>query len=323
MLSGVILPFASLFVSPNDFSAAILLPMVFSLSLGIGLPTCMDYFTKSNAVETIGRMGGLVMLFTGVSVVALKILVPVDLFTQALALSLWRSFGFLSFTLLKPSIAVSPESEKYSYKTIIRNRSFILYFIPWTLFTLINYLSSPVLDDLFVGSPPALSLVQNGLIGLSALLGGFLADSVGRKRMAIAGFVSLGLGYAVLGIAPTSDFALYFHTAVDGIGWGILLVIFVTILWGDLSRTTSSEKFYAIGVLPFFVSRFLPMVLKGQITQFIPENSYAVFSFCAFFLFLAVLPLVYAPETLPDKIMKKRELTMYVERAQEIAQKYY
>jgi hypothetical protein len=63
------------------------------------------------------------------------------------------------------------------------------------------------------------------------------------------------------------------------------------------------------------------LVLAEQIEAVVPENAYAVFSFTAFFLFIAVLPLVYAPETLPEKIMHQRELKKYLEKAQKIAAK--
>ena len=46
-----------------------------------------------------------------------------------------------------------------------------------------------------------------------------------------------------------------------------------------------------------------------------------VFSFASVFLFLAVLPLIYAPETLPEKLMKDRDLKSYVENAKKKAQK--
>jgi hypothetical protein len=39
------------------------------------------------------------------------------------------------------------------------------------------------------------------------------------------------------------------------------------------------------------------------------------------FLFIAVLPLLYAPETLPEKIMKDRALKGYVEKALKQVQK--
>jgi len=41
----------------------------------------------------------------------------------------------------------------------------------------------------------------------------------------------------------------------------------------------------------------------------------AVFSFASFFLFLAILPLAYSPETLSDKIIKNLDLNSYVNKA--------
>lgn len=46
-----------------------------------------------------------------------------------------------------------------------------------------------------------------------------------------------------------------------------------------------------------------------------------VFTFTSVFLFLAVLPLIYAPETLPEKLMKDRDLKSYIENAKKKAQK--
>jgi hypothetical protein len=39
------------------------------------------------------------------------------------------------------------------------------------------------------------------------------------------------------------------------------------------------------------------------------------FSFASFFLFIAILPLVFASETLSDKIIKERELNGYIQKA--------
>jgi flagellar biosynthesis component FlhA len=57
----------------------------------------------------------------------------------------------------------------------------------------------------------------------------------------------------------------------------------------------------------------------NQIANSLPATS--LFPFAAFFLFVAVLPLFYSPETLPDKIIKGRELKSYLEKAQKFAQK--
>ena len=182
-----------------------------------------------------------------------------------------------------------------------------------------NYLSLPVLSNYLDPSVLEFSMtIENVLLGVFALFGGFLSDLIGRKRMATAGFVLLGIGYTILGIAPESISSLYFYTIVDGIALGILYSLFVITVWGDLSYGSPSDKHYALAGIPFFVS----MYLRSAIGPFISEVSpYAIFSFTAFFLFLAVLPLMYAPETLPDKIMKDRELKNYIEKAQKEAEK--
>jgi hypothetical protein len=52
------------------------------------------------------------------------------------------------------------------------------------------------------------------------------------------------------------------------------------------------------------------------------EYAYAIFSVASFFLFLAVIPLMFAPETLPEKTLKERELKQYVEKAKKTKEKY-
>ena len=45
------------------------------------------------------------------------------------------------------------------------------------------------------------------------------------------------------------------------------------------------------------------------------------FSVASFFLFIAILPLLYAPESLSEKIMKNHELSTYVQKAMKVADK--
>src|SRR4030067_3051237 len=117
-------------------------------------------------------------------------------------------------------------------------------------------------------------------MAIFAVIGGFLADTVGRKLIAIQGFVLLGLGYSVLGILgnnPENLFSWYFYTVVDGIAWGLLFVVFVITVWGDLSQERSSDRHYAVGVLPFFISKFIQVTMGSDITYMIPRT--AIFSF--------------------------------------------
>jgi hypothetical protein len=54
-------------------------------------------------------------------------------------------------------------------------------------------------------------------------------------------------------------------------------------------------------------------VLVQPFAEFI--NIGLSFTLASFFLFVAMLPLVFAPESLSDKIMKSRELNTYIQKA--------
>jgi hypothetical protein len=49
---------------------------------------------------------------------------------------------------------------------------------------------------------------------------------------------------------------------------------------------------------------------------------YAAFSLASFFLFVAVMPLMFAPETLPEKKIELRRLRKFAEDAKKAKEKY-
>ena len=129
----------------------------------------------------------------------------------------------------------------------------------------------------------------------------------------------LGLSFSFVGFFD--DPAIwYVHTVMNGTSWGILCVLYVLTIWGDLSQTAPSDKYYALGVSPFFISKMLELTINAGIVATV--ETVTIFTFTALFLFLAVLPLVYAPETLSEKIIRNLELKSYVERAQKEVAKH-
>jgi hypothetical protein len=60
------------------------------------------------------------------------------------------------------------------------------------------------------------------------------------------------------------------------------------------------------------------ITIGNQIINVLPATS--LFPFAAFFFFIAVLPLFYAPETLPEVVMKGRDIKSYTEKALKKAQ---
>jgi len=136
-------------------------------------------------------------------------------------------------------------------------------------------------------------------------------DLKGRKRVIIAGLVMLGLGYALLSLFPLIPLVQAFYIIVDGIAFGIFTVAFIFVVWGDMSNGERGEKFYALGnitiptavMLSVFVSPWLKMV-----------DASSAFSLASFFIFLAIIPILFAPELLPERVLRKRELREYVEK---------
>lgn len=317
---GVLSPLTLLALNFFPIPITSLISVLFGVSLGLGMPNCMEHFRRLTTTENRGRYGGIIMLISGLGLFSLAITDVGNIELNALILIVWRLAGF-AFLLLPVSIKKPDEiGRNVSYGFVLNQRSFIMYLLPWILFSLVNYLSTPVqFSILGEAQVKFLLIIENALVGSFAVIGGFLADYFGRKRTAISGFVMLGLGFSVLGLFPNELASWYFYTVVDGVAWGILYVVFVISIWGDLSYDSPSDKYYAIGVLPFFISKFLQLVMGNIVAAFI--SPYALFSFTAFFLFIAVLPLTYAPEPLSEKQMKDRELRNYLEKAQKFVQK--
>jgi Sec-independent protein translocase protein TatA len=273
----------------------------------------MEYFIQSTKTERRGRQAGSLLLLSVLALFLLRIAVT-GIELSAIILIIWRLLGlsgaFRAQSLMKPK----DKSMEVSYRSIFGQRSFILYFLPWIMFSLVNYLTTPTQISVVGQSMfTELQLISTIVGPLSSIPAGFLLDYVGRKQAAVAGFVLLGVSYSFLGLYPYEMASWFLFAIFNGVTWGILSVLFVVCIWGELNPNSPSDKYYAIGVIPFFISESLSLVFTNYLSYNI--STYAIFSLSAFFLFIAVLPLIYAPETLPEKIKNDRDLKSYVEKA--------
>jgi len=323
LVSTVLGVFSSLMLATVNTmipSQILVLSCLLGISFGLGMPACMERFAGSTSTENRARLGGFITFTSFVGTFAFSfVILNAPVFTAALLLATWRGLNLvISFGSTRPENVIKDGG---SYLSILSQRSFLLYFIPWIMFSLVNSLSLSVQSGILSETLVEVStIVENVLVGIFAIVSGFLSDFLGRKRVAIIGFVMSGLGYAVLGIYPENLVSWYVYTVVDGVSGGIFFTVFFMTVWGDLAFGASSIKFYALGGLPYLLSAFLRIVLESYIAQAVPV--YAIFSFAAFFLFLAVVPLMYAPETLPEKQIKERELKGYIDKAKKTREKY-
>jgi len=243
-----------------------------------------------------------------------------DLTTALVVFAGWRSLGLIVF-FLQPNEKNSSSERKLgeSFSGIIKDKTFGFYLLAWIMFCLVDRIGGPLVID-SLGDVSEIMIITSPIIAsITALIAGIVADWIGRKKIVLYGFISLGIAYALVGIILGEPLVNYFFVVINGITAGLLFVTFILILWGDMSQSGSREIYYTIGIIPLFLTEIIGLALDGYFIQ-IQETS--IFSVAAFFLFLAVLPLLYAPETLPERKIELRRVRKYVEGARKVKEKY-
>lgn len=312
-------------ISSNSMLANASIALFLGASIGVGLPSCLSYFADSASIKNRGFAGGVIWSIVGFTVLLLASPIFSIGYSEALiALTIWRVLGGIGFLVLnkkheKPNVQKSP-----SYLELIRKREILLYLFPWIMFSIINFIEAPILAKVFPPDFATAQIVEYAIVGIIAVVGGFIADIAGRKRVVITGFVMLGITYAAMSAlftfyrAPDLFAAMYLFLVLDGITWGLFASVFLTVIWGDLGEHSEKEKYYALGGLPFLIAGISSILIE----PYAGIDPVAAFSFAAFFLFMAVISLMYAPETLPEKTIKDRALKSYLDKAQKVKEKY-
>jgi MFS family permease len=319
LFMGAIATLSLTAISSGSTLTNVALALFLGASVGIGLPSCLSYFADSAAIENRGFIGGIIWSIVGFTVLILAFLTTIAGQWEIIAvLTIWRCLGCIGFIVLSRGHKTLSPQKSLSYFEIMRKREILLYLFPWVMFCIINFAETPILNQVFIEDFALMSISEYAIIGVVATIAGFFADRVGRKRIVIAGFIMLGIEYAALSVFSDTA-ALYLYFILDGITWGFLVSVFFMAIWGDLGEDYKKEKFYTLGGLPFLLAGFFSIIIQPRVSEISPP---AAFSLAAFFLFLAVLPLMYAPETLPEKKMRERELKGYLEKAKKEAAKY-
>jgi MFS family permease len=323
MFVGIIVSVLMVMLETSNMVYILLFSSLLGASLGLGFPSCLAYFGDHSTVENRGWLAGITFLASCLCMFFIGFILNFStLVAGALILAAWRGIGLLVFLLVRPKEDHCKENlVEVSYRSVLFDRSLLLYLVPWTMFCLINFIEYPVLN-LFFGKDFAslLTITEFGIGGFVALIGGWFADSVGRKRVVIFGFIMLGIGYAALGLFPPSFIlSWYLYVIVDGIAWGIFSLMFYLVIWSELAGNRTKEKYYLLGVLPFLIASYIQILFTPYAKHI--EIS-AAFSLASFFLFIAVLPLLYAPETMPQKKIELKRLRSFAEDAKKAREKY-
>jgi hypothetical protein len=206
--------------------------LLLGASFGLGVPSCLAYFAECTVVENRGRIGGVTFLIANISVPFLAILFSIfDLATISVIFAILKVMGLIVF-FLKPEKQPSPQIKKsVSFASILRDKTFQLYFVAWSMFPLVDSFERVLVDNFLINWNPNLldtmGLVEPLVAGLSILVAGLLCDWIGRKKIVLSGFVALGVAYAIIGLVPYFEFSWYLYFVVDAVAWGIFLLVFV------------------------------------------------------------------------------------------------
>jgi len=309
------------FLESNSLLNVYLVSFLIGTALGFGFPSCLAYFASSVNLESRGKVGGISFFTAHLGMFLIGFLTSILSFVETvIVLTVWRASGLVAFQIVeKRKSRIKKETVDTGYKLIVSERSFILYMVPWIMFCLVNFFEYPLQHYRWgVEASTAVSTAEFGIASIAALIGGYFADIVGRKRLVILGYILLGIGYAVLSIFPTNQISIGIYTVFDGVAWGLFALIFFMLIWGDLAGNRGKDKYYLLGTLPFLLSSYIS-VIAAPFAKLIDIST--SFSLASFFLFLAVVPLMYAPETLPEKKIRERELKQYIEKAKKIKEK--
>jgi len=322
MFLGGIFSFSMLFLEIESLPITFIVSILVGIALGFGYPSCLAYFADSINIENKGKMGGIMFSTALFLTFLIGFLTSMFGFVESVILyTTWRILGFLIFQLVKDKKSISKRKiVGTTYKNILSERQFILYIIPWTMFCLVNFFAGSLQEqhwsnDVF----NFVVIVEFGIASIASLIGGYFADNLGRKKVIILGYLLLGIGYALLSIFPFNEVAIGIYATFDGIAWGLFFLMFLLVIWGDIASSRGKEKYYLLGALPFLISSYI-WVMVIPFAKIISIS--ASFSLASFFLFLAVVPLMFAPETLPEKKIKERELKKYIEKAKKVREKY-
>ena len=178
-----------------------IISIVLGIVAGLGIPSCLAFFSNHTDFKNRGKTAGVLYAVIQISSFIIFFFISeLNIEYAFVALSIWRLLALVSTSFWK-SPNIQSERIKNSINSIIRERNFFLYFVPWILFTLINFVEAPLLQTAF-GSQlfNDYSWIAYVLSCVSGIIAGVICDFRGRKVSGILGFILLGVGYGFLSL---------------------------------------------------------------------------------------------------------------------------
>jgi MFS family permease len=292
---------------------AVISSFLLGLSSGLGFPSSIAFIAECTAVEERARVSGTIILGTFVIAfisLAVARILSFGLLDAVLLLAIVRSISFVALALDK--CESEPEKEKPRLPSTAY-REFAFYLIPWVMFITAASITGNLIPQTsdYATAYSIGNILRYFCIAIFGLVSGLAADRFGRKQVIIVGLIILGVSFALLGLYFTPTSVLVYLT-LSGVAWGSFFVVYLTIP-GDLSVSGLREKFYGLGyILPLTVFFIMSAVPFYAIFSIFSAGSFSqIFSII---LFLSIIPVLRAKETLPVQKIQERKMKEHAEK---------
>lgn len=296
----------------------ILSSILLGISFGLGFPTCQAFLTESTVAEERGRIAG-ITIFIAFFIVVVILMLAESVGMTGLILICATLKGSSLITLIIDK-SEKQKGTPFSWTAILRKKSFTSYAIPWFIFHFANGIA------LFGSTPEGISEVAVfgdviEFLGtlFTVLIAGLLVDRIGRKQPMLVGLLILGISYVLYGTV-TTQLTYIINVLVEGIAWGLIAVSYMIVILGDISSGYSTkERFYSMGgiLIPLLTyTVFSGIQQLSKIT--VPLNSLS--TVLSIIIFISVIPILRAPETLSESNIQKRLYKEHVEKVGKIIQ---
>jgi hypothetical protein len=306
-----------LFFVSNDIFRLIFI-FVVGIFFSIGQLVFFTYFWNLTVSEERGRIAGLMgfVFLPFYFIVDFIIAATLD-FLGTVVLSIILSLGPLVVILLRPEKAVltAKKDERGNHS---EKRTVLLYSIPWILFSLINATLAKNISLNILQQVPSsfylfLTILQVIGVIFGAIFGGIIADVFGRRLSLAFSLTLYGISSALAGLTKINEILSFVYVA-NGLSWGILLILYSFVVWGDLANKENCAKMYSIGLITLYLTIGVGL-LPTQIAQ-IPLVVSSLLS--CLLIFLSNVPLILAPELLPSDLRERIKLKLHMRAVRKI-----
>jgi MFS family permease len=326
-----VLTTSTLIFFPTESFILIFGPLL-GISLGLGFPFSLTLFADNTTIKNRSRVSGIILLQTFIMLsiaVAISEMLELGFLGTIILLITLRSTSLLALKLDECKVKIKPNNQiTNKWIPILTYKPFVLYFLPWLMFIIAAVLTDHLIWPELILEPQDNWVFEIGnplhylATAICSITSGIIGDRYGRRIPVIIGLAILGFSFALLGyeILPI---IVFIHLMAIGTAFGFIWVIYIAIpgdiaMW-NLRVPFSREKFYAIITI-------LPLTVYGGLGAIprmfgITAQPNLLSPILSIILFMSVILILQAPETLPKEIVEKIEYDEHIRKVKKVIEK--